>query len=221
MAYVGILGGTFDPIHYGHLAAAEGVLHRLGLERVYFMPNRQPPHKEGRRVTPAEHRAAMVRLAIAGNPRFAYLGVELDRQGPSYTIDTVRELLRLHPDWRIAFVVGMDSLLQIATWREYESLLRLVELVAVNRPGFALPGVKPVPAPEAGAPRPLGPAEAALLGLPPELAARIRLVEIPGVAVASTDLRRLAGEGYPLRYLVPPEVERYIVENRLYGEEMR
>lgn len=200
MPYVGILGGTFDPIHLGHLALAEGAMHLAGLDQVIFLPNRQPPHKAGRPVTPAVHRAAMVRLAIAGNPRFAFSDQELQRVGPSFTVDTVRTLLELHPDWRLAFLVGMDSLLEITTWREYETLLGLIDLLVVSRPGL-----------------PTEQGEQMLTRIGPALSRRIRLLQTPGVAVAGTDLRRLAGEGYPLRYLVPESVELYIAEHRLYN----
>lgn len=199
MTYVGILGGTFDPIHLGHLALAQGVQHLVGLDRVIFLPNRQPPHKLGRPVTPAAHRLEMVRLAIAGNPRFEVSDLELQREGPSYTIDTVRALRAAYPDWELAFLVGMDSLLEITTWREYETLLGLIDLLVVNRPGF-----------------PTSEGEEMLRRLGPELSRRIRLLEVPGVAVASRDLRALAGAGYPLRYLVPDAVDEYLRAHRLY-----
>lgn len=199
MARVAILGGTFDPIHLGHLAAAQGVLHLTDVEQVVFLPNRQPPHKEGLPVTPAEHRAEMVRLAIADNPRFAFSDLELRRPGPSYTIETVRALAAERPDWEAAFIVGLDSLLQIRTWREWETLLRSIDLFAVTRPGYDLAA-----------------AHRLLAELGPRLSARVRLLEIPGVAVASADLRRLAATGYPLRYLVPDPVARYIAANGLY-----
>jgi len=198
MEYVGILGGTFDPIHLGHLALAEGAMHLAGLSRVFFVPNYQPPHKAGLPVTPAHHRAAMVELAIADNPRFGFLSLELERQGRSYTIDTVRALQAQHPDWRLAFIVGMDSLLEITTWRQYDELLRLIDLLVVSRPGHST-----------------AEGEAMLARLGP-LAARIRLLQIPGVAVSSSDLRQMAAQGYPLRYLVPEPVLRYIAEHRLY-----
>ncbi len=197
---MGILGGTFDPIHLGHLALAEGACHLARLDRVLFLPNRQPPHKDGRSVTPAVHRAAMVRLAIAGNPAFLYSGMELEREGPSYTIDTVRAFQAEQPGWRLAFLVGMDSLLQIETWREYETLLTLVDLLVVNRPGFPT---------EAG--------RALLARLKPAVSQRVRLLEVPGVAVASRDLRRMVSQGYPLRYLVPDAVAAYIAEQQLYA----
>ncbi|MFO7273462.1 MAG: nicotinate-nucleotide adenylyltransferase [Bacillota bacterium] len=199
MARVAILGGTFDPIHLGHLAAAQGVLYRTGVERVVFLPNREPPHKQGQPVTPAEHRAAMVRLAIADNPAFAFSDLELRRPGPSYTIDTVRALAAEHPDWELALIVGLDSLLEIRTWREWEALLASTDFFVVTRPGYDLAA-----------------AHRLLAELGPRLSARVRLLEIPGVAVASADLRRLAAEGYPLRYLVPDPVARYIAEHGLY-----
>ncbi|HYF91392.1 MAG TPA: nicotinate-nucleotide adenylyltransferase [Symbiobacteriaceae bacterium] len=199
MPYVGILGGTFDPIHFGHLAAAEGALHLTGLDQVLFMPNRQPPHKAGRPVTPAEHRAAMVRLAIADNPRFAFSSLELERAGPSYTLLTVQAMLEQHPGWRLAFLAGMDSLVEITTWYQFQTLLGLIDMIIFTRPGYS------------AADR-----DAALGRLGPDLSARIRLLEIPGVAVAGTDLRRRAADGYPLRYLVPDAVETYIREHGLY-----
>ncbi|HWI65496.1 MAG TPA: nicotinate-nucleotide adenylyltransferase [Symbiobacteriaceae bacterium] len=199
MPYVGIMGGTFDPIHFGHLAAAEGAMHVVGLDRVLFMPNRQPPHKAGRPVTPAEHRAAMVRLAIAGQPRFEFSSLELEREGPSYTLLTVQALRERYPDWRLAFLAGMDSLVDMTTWYQYETLLGLIDMVIFTRPGFSAEQ-----------------RDAALERLGPELSARIRLIEVPGVAVSGTELRRLATEGYPLRYLVPDAVEAYIQEHGLY-----
>jgi nicotinate-nucleotide adenylyltransferase len=200
MVHVGVLGGTFDPIHYGHLAAAEGAAHVLGLDRVLFMPNRQPPHKTGRSVTPPEHRSAMVRLAIAGNPRFEYSSLELDREGPSYTIDTVRALQARYPDWRLCFLAGMDSLVELTAWREYRALLQSVEMVFFSRPGYS------------AAQR-----DAALEALGTELAARVQVLELPGVAVSGTELRRRATDGYPLRYLVPDAVAQYLTERQLYS----
>lgn len=199
MPHVGIMGGTFDPIHLGHLAAAEGAMHLAGLDQVVFMPNRQPPHKAGRPVTPAEHRAAMVRLAIAGNPRFAFSSLELEREGPSYTLLTVQALQARHPDWRLAFLAGMDSLVEITTWFQYQTLLTITDMIIFTRPGYSE-----------------GQRDAALQQLGPDLAARIRLIEVPGVAVSGTDLRRRAAAGYPLRYLVPDAVAAYIREHDLY-----
>jgi nicotinate-nucleotide adenylyltransferase len=200
MSYVGILGGTFDPVHYGHLAMAEGAKHLLGLDQVLFLPNGQPPHKAGRPVMAVEHRANMVKLAIADNPHFGFSSLELDRTEPSYTIDTVRELKALHPDWQFAFIVGMDNLLEIETWKAYEELLSLIKLVVVSRPGYA------------SAQR-----DRALSALGPALTERIQLLDLPGVDVAAMDLRERAAAGYPLRYLIPDVVADYIKTHHLYS----
>lgn len=199
MPRIGIMGGTFDPVHFGHLAAAQSALHLAGLDRVVFLPNRQPPHKAGRQVTPAEHRAAMVRLAIADNQRFEFSTLELERQGPSYTIETVRALQALHPDSQLAFLVGMDSLIDIQTWFDYQTLLGLIDLLVVTRPRYSSER-----------------REAVLAELGPDLTRRIRILETPGLDISGTDLRRRAAEGYPLRYLVPDAVAAYIQDHCPY-----
>jgi nicotinate-nucleotide adenylyltransferase len=199
MRPVGILGGTFDPVHNGHLAAAEGACHLLGLDRVYLMPNGQPPHKPDQPVTPAHHRRAMVELVVEANPRLAFLADEVERAEPSYTVATLRRLTGAHPDWAIHFIVGMDSLINLPTWREPEAILGMASLIVVNRPGFAaLAG------------------EAVIRSLPPELQGRVRVLTLPGVAVAARELRALAEVGYPLRYLVPDAVAEYAARHLLY-----
>lgn len=201
MIPVGILGGTFDPVHNGHLAAAEGARHLLGLDRVYLMPNGQPPHKPGQRITPAHHRRAMVEAVVARNPHLALLADEVERPEPSYTVETLRRLTAAHPDWAIHFIVGMDSLINLQTWREPEAILQLATLVVVNRPGF--PSVE---------------GEEAVRALPGKLQERVRILTVPGVDVAARELRQLAKAGYPLRYLVPDEVEAYALAHGLYRE---
>lgn len=196
---VGLIGGTFDPVHYGHLAAAAGARHLCDLSRVWFVPAGKPPHKHCEQVTPARHRLAMVRLATAGNPAFGVLPVEIERPGPSYTVETVRLLARQHPDWVLHFILGADSLLDLPTWREHQALVAACRLVAVRRPGVAAPSRADL---------------AARLGS--QLAERIRIIDTPGVAVAAQELRRLAAAGYPLRYLVPDAVAAYIEEHGLY-----
>lgn len=202
MTPVGILGGTFDPIHNGHVAAAEGARHLLGLDRVYLMPNGQPPHKPGQSVTPAHHRRAMVEAVIARNPHLALLADEIERSEPSFTVETLRRLTATHPDWMIHFIVGMDSLISLHTWRAPEEILRLARLIVVNRPGF-----------------PTAEGDDAIRALPTDLQERVRIVTIPGVAVAARELRALAAAGYPLRYLVPDEVEAYALAHRLYQKD--
>lgn len=199
---VGIMGGTFDPIHCGHLAAAAGARHDLGLDRVLFMPNRQPPHKQGQPVTPAADRLAMVRLAVGANPHFAVSTLELEQEGPSYTVRTVNALREAHPDWQLYFLAGADSLFAIQSWYQYEELLRLCRFVAVTRPGY-----------------PFAQWERLATELGPALAAQVTFLHLPGVDLSASALRARVGEGAPITYLVPPEVEAYIERHRLYQRE--
>jgi nicotinate-nucleotide adenylyltransferase len=199
---VGILGGTFDPIHIGHLAAAAGVRHALGLERVLFLPNRQPPHKPGRTVSPAADRLEMVRLAVSQHPFFAASALEVERSGPSYTVDTLTTLAALHPDWELFFIAGADSLLEITTWHQYREVLRLAWFVAVSRPGY-----------------PLDRWEYVRQALGSELAGRVIFVDLPVIDLSAEMLRQRVGQGAPITYLVPPAVEAYIEERGLYRQQ--
>lgn len=199
---VGIVGGTFDPIHYGHLAAAAGAHHELSLDRVLFMPNRQPPHKQGQAVTDAADRLAMVRLAVRSDPRFEVSTFELEQDGPSYTVRTVSALREAHPDWDIYFIAGADSLYDIRTWYQYERLLQLCHFVAVARPGYP-------PEHWDQLRRELG----------PDLADQITRLDLPGVDLSASALRRRVREGAPITYLLPPEVEEYVKRHGLYREQ--
>lgn len=198
---VGVFGGTFDPVHYGHLAAGVGAAFTVGLDRVLLVPAARPPHKRGQPITPAHHRLAMLRLAARGNPLFEVSTLELERAGPSYTVDTLAELERLHPEWDLFFLTGADSFRLIETWYEYRRLLSRWPVVVITRPGVPAPALAGV-----------------LERLGPELAARVTVVETPGVAVAASDLRERARSGYPLTYLVPPDVEEYIRLEGLYRD---
>jgi nicotinate-nucleotide adenylyltransferase len=194
---VGIMGGTFDPVHLGHLVAAEEARVRFGLARVIFVPNGSPPHKKAYDVTPAERRYDMVVLATASNPAFEASRIELDRPGPSYTIDTLQAFRsQLGPGARLHFITGADAVLELLTWREPERILQSCELIAVTRPGYDL--------------RRLGEA------LGPDLLARIHTLEVPAVDISSTELRKRAAAGESLRYLTPHPVVRYIVAHNLY-----
>ncbi len=196
---VGILGGTFDPIHYGHLVAGEEARCALGLERVLFVPSARPPHKLEYPVSPADRRVEMVRLAIADNPQFELSTVELDRSGYSYTVDTVAELQQqLGSEAQLYFILGEDALADLPAWHQPKKLLELCELIAVNRPGYhsfslrllerQLPGVEN----------------------------RVHPVRIPELAIWSTELRARVASGLPIRYLLPDTVHDYIYEQGLY-----
>ncbi len=196
---VGILGGTFDPIHYGHLVAGEEARCALGLERVLFVPSARPPHKLEFPVSPAEVRSEMVRLAIADNPAFELSTVELERSGYSYTVDTVAELQeRLGPKAKLFFILGEDALADLPTWHEPEKLLELCQLIAVNRPGYHSFSLRLLERQLPGVDR------------------RVHQVRIPELAIWSTELRARVASGLPIRYLVPDAVHDYIYKQGLY-----
>jgi nicotinate-nucleotide adenylyltransferase len=200
----GVLGGTFDPIHLGHLIVAQEVVSALQLDRLFFLPAGDPPHKRDRPVTPALHRVAMVQRAIADNPAFALSLVDVARTGPSFTVETLR---LLHQEWgpetAIYFVIGWDMLDELLTWHDPPGVVRQVDrLVAVHRPGYVL---------DAGY---LARLEQAL----PGLQERLLCLEAPQIAISSTELRERVARGRPIRYQVPDAVERYIRAERLYRQ---
>jgi nicotinate-nucleotide adenylyltransferase len=202
----GVLGGTFDPIHLGHLIVAQEAVSTLQLDRLFFLPAGDPPHKHNRSVTLAQHRVAMVKRAIANNPAFALSLVDVARTGPSFTVET---LGLLHQEWgpetAIYFVIGWDMLDELLTWHDPPGVVRQVDkLVAVHRPGYLL-----------DAPY-LAQLEQALPGLQEKL---LR-VETPQVALSSTELRERVAQGKPIRYQVPDAVERYIRAENLYRQQI-
>ena len=195
---LGLLGGTFDPPHMGHLVAGQEAACQLGLERVLFLPARQNPLKEGGRVSHAEDRCRMVELAIADNHRFELSRADLDRPPPSYTVDLLRALRDSHPDAELFFLVGADILPELPRWHAPLEVLHLATLVAVNRPGSPDPDIAVI--------------DRAL----PGAAARILVLPIPGLAISATDLRARARQGRSLRYLTPAPVAAYIRAHHLY-----
>jgi nicotinate-nucleotide adenylyltransferase len=191
------MGGTFDPIHHGHLAAAEEVADRYGIDRTLFVPNRQPPHKHGYEVSPPEDRYLMAVLATNSNPRFEVSRLELDREGPSYTIDTLRALRQtLEADTEIVFITGADAVLEILSWRESEAVLREGRIVAVHRPGYDLDQLS--------------------TALGPEARQRIEPLALRELDISSTDIRERVARGQSIRYLTPEPVLEYIVRRGLY-----
>jgi len=196
---VGILGGTFDPVHYGHLVAGEEARCAFGLERVLFVPAARPPHKLEYPISPAGMRVEMLRLALADNAGFELSTVDVDRPGFSYTVDTIGLLQeQLGADAELYFILGEDALADLPTWHQPERLLELCQLIAVNRPGYhsfslrllerQLPGVEQ----------------------------RVHELRIPELAIWSTELRARVASGLSIRYLVPEGVHRYIYEHGLY-----
>src|SRR6266849_5392639 len=202
MRRVGVLGGTFDPIHYGHLVIAEEVYAALDLKEMVFVPAGQPPHKPGRPITPAHHRLALLERAIASNPHFTISQVDLHRPGPSYTVETLR-LLRQQwgPQTAIYFVIGGDSLEDLLTWHDPAGILeQLTYLVAVQRPGYE----------EASGYR------ESLEARLPGIKQRLVMVRAPQLEISSTDLRLRVAEGRPIKYQTPEAVEHYIAQYGLY-----
>lgn len=195
MPRLGLMGGTFDPIHYGHLFIAETARQAFALDQVVFVPNRQPALDKGRTVSPADDRCAMTTLAIASNPHFALSRVELDRPGPSYTLDTVRHFRPLCPDpAALFFILGADAVRDLRRWHEPDALLASCRFLAAARPGFDLASLR---------------ADAALW-------ARVDVLPVPLLEISSTDLRRRVREGRSVKYLLPEAVEEYIREQGLY-----
>jgi len=190
------MGGTFDPVHHGHLVAASEVQAWFGLDEVVFVPTGTPWQKGVRRVTTAEHRYLMTVIATASNPRFSVSRVDIDRSGPTYTIDTLRDLRAAGPDDELFFITGADAIAQILTWRAPDEIFELAQFVGCTRPGHRLDA-------------------SSLDGLPLD---RVTLVEIPALAISSTDCRDRVAKGEPVWYLVPDGVVQYIAKHRLYGD---
>jgi nicotinate-nucleotide adenylyltransferase len=197
-ARLGVLGGTFDPPHYGHLVLAENSRVQLGLERVFFVLAGQPPHKPRCPVASSHHRLAMVKAAVAGNSSFAVSCIDLDRPGPHYTVDMLALLGQEYPAAELYFLMGGDSLVHFITWRDPVGIVRRAWLAVMQRPGHV-------------------PDMEALERAVPGITRRLAWLDVPRLDISSSDLRQRVREGLPLRYLVPRPVEAYIREQRLYG----
>ena len=196
---IGIMGGTFDPIHVGHLMTAEAVRDEFGLDKVLFIPAAVPPHKLDQQVTDARHRYLMTVLATTSNPHFDVSSIEMDRPGPSYTIDTIYELRRQYGEnTDLFFITGADAIAEIPTWDRIEELLGLCQFIAATRPGF-LPNVDNIKEyfGELGS-------------------ARIHRLETPELEISSTNIRDRLKRGFSIKYIVPPGVEDYIYKEGLY-----
>jgi nicotinate-nucleotide adenylyltransferase len=190
---IGIMGGTFDPVHHGHLVAASEVQARFDLDEVIFVPTGQPWQKGAREVSPAEDRYLMTVIATASNPRFSVSRVDIDRKGPTYTVDTLLDLRAARPDSEIFFITGADALAQILSWRDAEKLFGLAHFIGVTRPGYTLDDHH----------------------LPD---GSVSLVEVPAMAISSTACRDRVALGEPVWYLVPDGVVQYIQKRNLYAE---
>jgi len=195
---LGLFGGTFDPIHLGHLVLAEQCREALALDRVWFVVTAMPPHKSGERTSVA-HRLEMARLAVAGHPAFEVSEIEARSPGPHYSVETLGEVHRERPDDDLYFLIGADSLVDLPGWRRPDAIARLSTIVVVNRPGVDRDPAGPAALPD------LGP------GTRP-----LRAVTVPPIGISSTDLRRRLAAGRSVRFMVPRGVEAYIEAHRLY-----
>lgn len=197
---VGIYGGTFDPVHFGHLLLAEQCREQCALDEVWFLPAGSPPHKQTQPITAGVPRAEMLEIAVAGHAQFKVDRRELKRAGASYTVDTLTELAAEDPDRELFFLMGADSLADLPTWRDPQGIARLAWLVVVNRGGTPLPDLDVIR-------RTLGTG----------VADRIRLITMPGVDFSAHDLRGRVAEAKSIRYMTPRGVESYIAQHRLYS----
>ncbi|AJK69485.1 nicotinate-nucleotide adenylyltransferase [Corynebacterium marinum] len=191
---IGVMGGTFDPIHHGHLVAASEVAARFDLDTVIFVPTGQPWQKAEKKVSLAEDRYLMTVIATASNPRFRVSRVDIDRGGDTYTIDTLADLRKQYPDAELFFITGADALASIVTWRDWDRMFELAQFVGVTRPGYELTEEM----------------------LPAVHQERVHLIDVPAMAISSTDCRERSATGRPVWYLVPDGVVQYIAKNDLY-----
>ena len=196
---LGLFGGTFDPVHCGHLILAEQCREQCALDEVKFLPSGSPPHKQGQEMTPGPVRSEMLELATAGHSQFVVDRMELEREGPTYTVETLQQLHSEKPGRELFFLIGADSLNDLSTWREPERIAELATIVAVNRGDRPLPDWVSLRS-----------------ALGEAVTSRIQLVTMPGIDLTATDIRRRVREGKSIRFLVPRAVEIYIAEQGLY-----
>ncbi|WP_080844922.1 nicotinate-nucleotide adenylyltransferase [Cytobacillus gottheilii] len=188
MKKVGILGGTFDPPHLGHFIIANEVKEELELDEIWFMPNQEPPHKVRTNSVPASDRVRMLELGITGRPGFKVETIELDRQGPSYTYDTIKQLNELYKQYSFYFIIGADMVEYLPKWHNIDELITMVQFIGVNRPAYELESDYP-----------------------------ITYANVPDVAISSSMIRDRLQKGRSITYLVPNEIRDYIKEKKLYG----
>ncbi len=199
MQRIGIMGGTFDPVHYGHLVTAEEAYHSFRLDRVVFVPSGHPPHKLDKVITSPAHRYMMTVLATMNNPHFEVSSVEIDRPGPSYAVDTVAAFRQKYPhDTALYFITGADAILEMLGWKDSATLLRMCDFVAATRPGYSI-------------------ADGKIAEVFGEHASRVHFFEVPALAISSTDIRARVRDGRPVRYLLPDIVISYVERAGLYA----
>lgn len=193
---IGIMGGTFDPIHVGHLFVAEEAQHQFCLDKVLFVPSKVPPHKQARKdITHPELRFSMALIATISHPKFFVSRIEIDREGPSYTYDTLQLLRQECPEAKFFFITGLDAVMEIVTWYKAQEVMENCQFIAASRPGFDSKQVES--------------------GLN-DYARKVHFMEIPALSISSSDIRNRVRSGRPIKYLVPEGVEQFIYKNGLY-----
>lgn len=198
------MGGTFDPIHIGHLMTAEEVRHEFGINQVIFVPTGKPPHKENQKVTHSEHRYLMTVLATVDNPHFNVSRIEIDREGKTYTVDTIKALKQIYGDsTKLYFITGADAVHEILTWKHAKELLKICEFVAVTRPGYKTKQLKDT-----------------VEDLRQSFECKVHFLEVPALAISSSDIRVRVSQKRPIQYLVTQSVEEYIHKFNLYTNQI-
>ena len=200
---IGLMGGTFNPIHYGHMVTAEEALKQFKLDRVIFIPTGTPPHKTSGILANSEDRYLMTVIATASNQDFLVSRIEIDRKGKSYTIDTLRQLKEIFKDRAtLYFITGADAILEILTWKDTEEIVTLCKFIAATRPGYDIRRIEDL--------------KAELFGVSEGASKNIFLMEIPALAISSTDIRKRIREKRPINYLLPEGVCNYLLKHELY-----
>jgi nicotinate-nucleotide adenylyltransferase len=206
---IGVMGGTFNPIHYGHLVTAEEALSQFKLDKVIFMPSGKPPHKEDSEILPPEERYLMTVIATASNPFFIVSRLEVERKGPSYTIDTITQLRQEYGNQTdIYFITGADAVWEILTWKDADQLAEMCTFIAATRPGYSLEKFKRLHVLPQGKERPKG-------------KPKVYIMEIPALAISSTEIRKRVRENRPIRYLLPEGVANYIYKSGFWQKNKR
>lgn len=196
---IGLMGGTFNPIHNGHLIISEHIRDSIGLDKIIFIPSGNPPHKASDDLLRAEIRKDLTLLAILSNPKFSLSTIEIERAGKSYTIDTIRELKKQYSEDELYFIIGADSLFELNLWKDYEELLRITNFIVVDRPGANNSEIDTI-----------------IHNLQKNYGAIIKRVDIPLIEISSTDIRNRIKKGLSIKYLVPDKVEEFIINEGLY-----
>lgn len=217
---IGLLGGTFNPIHTGHLYIAEAVQEKLHLDRILFIPSGNPPHKKEEEIPPAKHRLEMTRLALLGRPGFELCDIEVRRPGKSYSVETVSELQRRYPNDRLFFIIGTDAFFDLPAWKEPERLLSLCDFVVVARPGHPfsqLPNLGPLRGIDPAPLRELDRRKEEMVTLPIASRSAIHFISIPPSPISASQIRKELAAGKKMKNLLPEPVASYIIKNKLYA----